>query len=250
MNRSLIPLLAEAIQTYVPARNLFELGEIFSTDIPREEQDPNYLQLAATLISRPEHGSNREFLNALVQLVLSRNDERRVHTGFDEQYFHETFGTRMQALSHLVGDQMVQTSVTVQEDQPFSAKSEARDLLGKAETLLTVVDVYIGIGTLDCLRDVQHPIRILTGNKDKSIENGFERSLKDFRGEGYEVEVKTHSKLHDRYLLFNERCWLVGSSLKDAGKKTFNILEIGDFRAQVQAEVDKKWNEGSVVLQP
>ena len=250
MNKSLIPLLAEAIKTYVPARELLELCEIFSTDIPLEDQGPNYLQLADTLISRPEHGSNREFLNALVPLVLSRNDERYAHTGFEKQYCHQAFGARMQPLSQLVGDPMVQTSVTVQENQPFSAKSEARDLLGKAETLVTVVDAYIGIGTLDCLRDVQHPIRILTGNKDKSIENGFERSLKDFRGEGYEVEVKTHSKLHDRYLLVNERCWLVGSSLKDAGKKTFNILEIGDFRVLVQAEVDKKWHEGSVVLQP
>ena len=140
--------------------------------------------------------------------------------------------------------------MTVAEDQPFSAKSEVRELLGKADTPVTVVDGYIGAGTLDCLRDVQHAIRILTGDKGKSIENTFERILKDFRAEGHAVEVKTHPKLHDRYLLFNDRCWLVGSSLKDAGKKTFNVLELVDFRDVVLTEVEKKWTEGSPVLQP
>ena len=91
---------------------------------------------------------------------------------------------------------------------------------------------------------------MLTGDKDRSIDKEFERVLKDFRDEGHEIEVKTHPKLHDRYLLFNDRCWLVGSSLKDAGKKTFNILEVVDFRTVVQAEVEDKWNRGSVVFEP
>jgi hypothetical protein len=103
------------------------------------------------------------------------------------------------------------------------------------------VDPYVGVGTLDCVRDVQHPIRILTGDRQNSIEQGFLAALAQFQAEGYTVEVRAHPKLHDRYLLFNERCWLAGSSLKDAGKKTFSMIELVDGRPTVVAEIEQKW---------
>lgn len=256
MNLHLIPLLAEAIENYIEEKELAELCEIWATEVPYHKSGPyeprrlNYLQLARSLVTTPEHGSNRDLLNAVVPLVLSRNEERYAHTSFERQEFHQSFGYRIQVLKQLVGEQTIPTSITIPEDQPFSAKSEARELLGQASTTVKIVDAYIGAGTLDCLRDVKHPIRILTGSKDKSIEKGFDRVLKDYRDEGHDVEIRTHVKLHDRYLLFNDRCWLVGSSLKDAGKKTFNILEIVDFRASIQQEVDKKWDEGTIVHEP
>jgi hypothetical protein len=132
MNKAFIPLLAQAIENYVVDEDLLELGQIFSTEIPYRELRPNYLQLARALVSTPECGSNREFLNALAPLVLWRNNERCAHTSFERREFHQSFGARIQVLTQLVGDQLVPASVTVQEDHPFSAKSEARDLLGKA----------------------------------------------------------------------------------------------------------------------
>jgi hypothetical protein len=57
--------------------------------------------------------------------------------------------------------------------------------------------------------------------------------------------VRQHPKLHDRYLVFNERCWLVGSSLKDAGKKALNVIECIDNKEAVVNEAERKWNEAS-----
>ena len=112
MNKALIPLLAQAIENYIVDEDLLELGQIFATEIPYRELRPNYLQLARALVSTPEHGSNREFLNALVPLVLSRNDERCAHTSFEQREFHQSFGARIQVLTQLVGDQLVPASVT------------------------------------------------------------------------------------------------------------------------------------------
>ncbi|HKQ08157.1 MAG TPA: hypothetical protein VJ464_23730 [Blastocatellia bacterium] len=131
--------------------------------------------------------------------------------------------------------------IAVPEDRPFSAKSQVREFLAAAETSITIVDAYVGLGTLDCLRDVIYPIRLLTGQKPQSVENGFDRALKQFASEGYAIEVRQHPKLHDRYISFNERCWLVGSSLKDAGKKAFNVIEFVDGKEAIASEIETKW---------
>ena len=55
----------------------------------------------------PEHGSHREFLNALVPLILSRNAERFANTSWEQQDFHQSFGSRIQVLERLVGEQLV-----------------------------------------------------------------------------------------------------------------------------------------------
>jgi len=53
-----------------------------------------------------------------------------------------------------------------------------------------------------------------------------------------------------RYILFNNRCWLAGSSLKDAGKKAFNIIELVDSKALIYVEVKKKWEESEPLELP
>ena len=108
-----------------------------------------------------------------------------------------------------------------------------------------MVDPYVGVGTLDCLRTLRFPIRLLTGSRGNSVEAGFDAALKAFQAEGFKIEVRQHEKLHDRHFAFNERCWLVGSSLKDAGKKAFHTTEIIDARAEVLGALETKWKEGS-----
>ena len=69
------------------------------------------------------------------------------------------------------------SELIVPESSPFTAKSESREFLGKAETEITVVDNWVGIGTLDCLRDVTQHAKILTGQHSSSVGNGFARVL-------------------------------------------------------------------------
>jgi hypothetical protein len=128
---------------------------------------------------------------------------------------------------------------------PFTAKAEVREWLRIAKTPITVVDNYVGLGTLDCLRDVSQPIELLIGAHDLAIENDFERHLKEFATEGRSIEVKRHGKLHDRYIILNDRCWIIGSSLKDAGKKMFTMIKIPDTHDIVMNDVGDKWKEAT-----
>src|SRR4029453_7614134 len=62
---------------------------------------------------------------------------------------------------------------------------------------------------LDRLRDVNLPIRLLTGKNPQSIEDGFPAALATFDAEGRQIEVRRHAKLHDRHFIFIDGCWLL-----------------------------------------
>jgi hypothetical protein len=134
--------------------------------------------------------------------------------------------------------------LAIPDNKPFEAKSEVREFLEKAETSILVVDPYVGVGTLDCFRSIKVPIRLLTGANPTSIEPRFDAAVQAFRAEGFQIEVRQHDKLHDRHVVLNDRCWLAGSSLKDAGRKAFHAIEITDARADVVAALERKWLEG------
>lgn len=261
MNIESVPILADAIKEYYEESELIELSDLFDIDLVFESdvelgaKKLSYVKTARDLVTLIEHANSRRFLEALVPSLLIRCRERIAHArragqswdGQDHHYrtYHLHMEARLLWTATELGKGKISTEVTVSEGQPFAAKSEAREFLGTAETEVMIVDNYVGVGTLDCLRDVRRAIRLLSGAHDASIEEGFDRALKDFRSEGYPIEVRRHWKLHDRYILFNDRCWLAGSSLKDAGKKTFSMIELVDGKSAIVAEVQRKWAEAT-----
>ncbi len=194
-----------------------------------------------------EHGNNRRILEALLPSLLSRCSEMIAKTDYETRQYHEEMDQRMNALRPLLQMESAPSEISVPDEHPFTAKSEIRNLLNTAEGAVLVVDAYIGLATLDCLRSVTHPIRILTGQQKQSVAPGFDRAAKDFVVEGHTLETRSHPKLHDRYLIFNERCWLVGGSIKDAGKKALNIIECVDSKQAIVTDAEKKWAEATVV---
>lgn len=248
MNLEFIPTLADAMKHYYVGRDLDDLCSVFGIAVNRDFMTDklDYMALAKRLIAEIDIGNNRRLLNALVPSLLNRAREGVATTEWQRRQFHEGMAERLQPIESALLEGGVAEELAVAENHPFTAKSQAREFLAKAETTVTVVDNYIGFGTLDCLRDIQQPMRLLTGSKDQAIENGFSRALVAFRAEGCSIEVRQHPRLHDRYILFNDRSWLVGSSLKDAGKKQLNIIECVDTKTAIVEEVERKWNEAAV----
>jgi hypothetical protein len=242
-----VPIFTDGLREYYKDSELFELFELFDVDVPVELESnrPSHMSLSRNLLTLPEHGNNRRLLEALVPSLVSRARERMAHTSYERQEHHRDMVNRLETLEAALGSPALPTELSAPEDHPFTAKSQIREFIGKADTPIIIVDNYVGAGTLDCLRDAQQSIRLLTGEWDKCIENGFSSALHDFRAEGFTIEVRRHKKLHDRYILFAERLWLVGSSLKDAGKKSFNAIECIDSKAGIKAVVEAKWEEAS-----
>lgn len=245
LNKQLVPILADAVREYYDPDELVQLCGLWDSDLEwdGQRQKPAYLGFAQRLLTQPEHGNNRRILEALLPSLFSRCSEMIAKSDYEKKQYHEELDRRMNALRPLLGTEPTPREISVPDGRPFTAKSEIRDLLNTAEGPVLLVDAYIGVGTLDCVRSVPHPIRILTGQQKQSVAPGFDRAANDFIAEGHLLEVRSHPKLHDRYLIFNERCWLVGSSIKDAGKKALNIIECVDSKQSIVGDAEKKWTE-------
>ena len=239
-----IAILADATKFYYNDSELMELCTAFDVDLSYHLlSGVPHVAWVRSLIQYLEHGNNRRFLRVLVVSLLSRAREGAARTGFEKLNHHQSMLDLLAPLLVELQEGGLPSELKVPEGNPCTAKSDSREFFGKTETEVTVVDNWVGIDTLDCLRDVSRHIRLLTGQHSNSLSDDFERALQEFKAEGHLIDVRRHPKLHDRFILFNNRCWLAGLSLKDAGKKAFNIIELVDSKTLIYAEVSKKWEE-------
>lgn len=251
MSKHLFPILADAMRAYYSGEELQELIGLFDDggiEWDHTRNEPAHLTIAKRLVTQMEHANNRRILEALLPSLFVRCSEMVAKTSWERRDFHAEMEARLEKLRPLLDGPTTPIEVSVPDGRPFTAKSEIRELVAKTDGPLFLVDAYVGIGTLDCFRDIQHSIRILTGQQKQSIKPGFDAAAKDFRTEGRALEIRRHSKLHGRYVIFNDRCWLIGSSIKDAGKKALNVIECLDSKQAIVADAEKKWTEGVVYL--
>jgi hypothetical protein len=250
MNEKLVPVLADALRAYYEGEELNEICGLFDEKLDWDytRSQANHLALAKRLLTQIEHGNNRRILETLLPSIFIRCSEAIAKTDWERREYHQQMDARIQVLRPLLEGEQTPRDIAVPDNKPFTAKSEIRDLVSKAEGELLLVDAYVGLATLDCLRPVEYPIRILTGQQKQNVEPGFDNAVKDFKSEGRVIEVRRHPKLHDRYLIFNERCWLIGSSMKDAGKKALNVIECVDTKQHIIDDAEKKWNEATPYL--
>ena len=240
--------LSDALKTYYTQDELRRMAAHFKVDLESDYYGINHSALAESLLTNPDVGRNKEFLGAIVSSLENRVDEAIASTDWERRDFHRSMWPRLKPLLDVLTTDSAPAEVTIKPSNPFTAKAEVREILQIATTPIIIVDNYIGLGTLDCLHVASHPIQLLTGAHDASIEKDFGRHLKEFVSEGQAIEVRRHPKLHDRYIMLNGRCWLIGSSLKDAGKKIFSMIEVTDTYEIIRKDVEDKWKESTPLV--
>lgn len=242
MNPAFTLKFVKVCEAYFTLEEFAELAELFEIqiDIFTKYKQPRWLPVCCEVTAKLEHGSTRTFVDNILELAEHRNTDEVAHQTWERRDYHMTMAPVLAEIRELLNGSATPSEVTVSAGHSFTAKSKVRELVAAATTGLFVVDPYIGFGTLDCLRDVTVPIRLLTGNHPQAIEADFERAIASFIDEGHNLLVRRAKTLHDRHLTFNDRCWLVGGSLKDAGKKPFHCIEIVD-KATVVADLESRW---------
>jgi hypothetical protein len=242
---SKVPILAELFREYYEPGELQEVASLFGVELPElwhEAPKQQWLAAARQLLERLEEGNHHLLLQTLLEQLEMKNATALARTTWERREAHERLRPKIEELGAIFEKAVAPGEIAVPEGSPFTAKSQLRDLLAAASTPVLVVDPYVGVATLDCLRSVTTPIRLLTGGLPASIEPGFDTALAQFKSEGFGIDVRRVSMLHDRHLAFNDRCWLVGSSLKDAGRKAFHCMEVVDSKPEVVRALEAKWS--------
>ena len=107
--------------------------------------------------------------------------------------------------------------------QMWDATSCIEEIISKAEKSIKLIDNYVDRKTLDLLsrKKPEIPVEIHTSEKNCNLT---EKEISDFRNQYGPLTIKTTDEFHDRFLILdNKELYHIGASIKDAGKKAFEI---------------------------
>lgn len=107
-------------------------------------------------------------------------------------------------------------------------------IYGLAKKSIMIVDDYIGVKTLDLLREIAKGVAVTIYSDECGFETLTERMRKDFLKARPDVSLnvnETNGKFHDRYIfldygLKSKKLFHCGASSKDAGNKITTIMQI------------------------
>ncbi|WP_044413099.1 ORF6N domain-containing protein [Thiomicrospira microaerophila] len=107
------------------------------------------------------------------------------------------------------------------DGQIFDAYAFFSDLVRSASKTIVLIDNYVDDTTLTLLsKNQQVDITIFT----QSVSKQLALDIAKYNSQYKPIAVKELKTVHDRFLVLDdERCYLIGASLKDLGKKVFGF---------------------------
>jgi hypothetical protein len=106
----------------------------------------------------------------------------------------------------------------------YEAFKIIRGLMNSVKDRFYLVDPWVNETIFDEYLDalpIHIQIKILTRNFDSK----FLTRAKKFKTKNSKFEVKKSDEIHDRYMIIDDRAWILGPSIKDIGKKAYVIVE-------------------------
>lgn len=128
-------------------------------------------------------------------------------------------------------------------EEEYDMYKDLKNIFNSATKEVFIVDAYVD-ETLFSLYIENIPkkvrVRILTKNPSSAfIQVGTKL------GKKRPLEIVDSSSIHDRYIFVDERCWTIGSSLKDAAKsKPTTLVQLGTARDALYQIHEEFWKNG------
>lgn len=118
--------------------------------------------------------------------------------------------------------------------QKLDADVAYTQIYGMAKKSITIIDDYVGVKTLDLLREIAKGVSVTIYSDENGYESLTEQIKKDFLKARPDVKFdkkRTKEKFHDRYIFLDyglrgEKLFHCGASSKDAGNKITTIMQI------------------------
>ena len=116
------------------------------------------------------------------------------------------------------------------EGEVFDAFKFISDLVKKAKHRIVLIDNYIDENTLFFFTKTNVEVLILTKNVSS-------KEITKYKQQYSNVVFKEFDKSHDRFLIIDDEVYLLGASLKDAGKKWFGFFKVhnGDVLKKIRS---------------
>lgn len=146
--------------------------------------------------------------------------------------------------NHLVP--IVGKEIVLPENKPFDAFKVIEKILLSARNKVCVIDPYVDHSLFTLYLD-EIPsgaeIKILTTN----MYGKFKDVAKKFKCQRPNFEVRWSDDIHDRHVIIDDRAWVFGQSIKDAGNKSLSIVECEDPKS-MESNFFRLWQKSKVFL--
>lgn len=124
-------------------------------------------------------------------------------------------------LNQLEKIETILTDKLFYENQIFDAYSYIKQLFLSATSSIILIDGYIDLSVLDMLNDVAIPITVYTYPNTTISNQDIERF-----NINHTLSIIKTNKIHDRFIIIDDKIYLCGSSIKDVGKKRFVLTKL------------------------
>jgi hypothetical protein len=141
--------------------------------------------------------------------LLQRNFERRIDA------FTALLKSSLAELELMIPDKEI--AGTYEPGDEYGFYRDLKAIVGLATAEIFIVDNYLDTQLFDIyVEDVQPSvqIRVLTAQVQPSLRLVAEK----FTARG-KFELRSSNSVHDRVIFVDDRCWVIGQSIKDAAKK-------------------------------
>lgn len=113
------------------------------------------------------------------------------------------------------------------EGQIYDAFSLITSIIRKSGKMIRLVDNYVDISTLNILSKKNPGVSVTVYTNPKT--HLTKKDVETFDGQYPDLTVKYTDAFHDRFLVLDDlEAYIIGASLKDAGKKCFGLIAIDD----------------------
>lgn len=242
MSTKAIEILTDAIKEYYGNYELEELCNQFNVGVDYLGVNLNHAKLANNLVGINDFG-HRQLLAKLLQDLVQRCDQRILNSTWESNVFDEQMKPQLKRLQLVLAKNKKPVQMAEAKNYRFKSVSEAVKFFSNAQTAITLVDTQFGSTTFECLRNIQHPLRLLAGREPQAFVAGFDTILKDFRSTCPDVEIRRHVMVRDRYIFFNGCCWIASAALDTIASKPISIIECIDIKSAIAREIERKWRE-------
>ena len=136
-----------------------------------------------------------------------------------------------------------------EEAKEYDAYKDIRAIVKEAKEELIVIDPYVDSSLLGLFENAASSVSIcvLTWN----MKGDFQLAAEKFKSQRGAVEIRVRQgEFHDRFIIADSKCFHLGASIKNAGKRVFMISRIEDaLNIQALRQVfNKSWNDATVVV--
>jgi len=218
----------------------------------------NIDRLLRTLgVSEIPQGNKAEKIAYFLRLFHERDREAFVQMSdlliryykLDEADVSE-LNSHLSQLGYAIEDNHVVSSIGKEiirpEARPFDAFRDIEEIVLSAKEELRVIDPYVDKSLFHLYLDdvpTDVDIKIIT----KHMYDKFGEVARLFKAQRPHFEVGVSNQIHDRYLIVDKRAWIIGQSIKDAGKKPLSIVEITNGEKAIDL-FTRLWNRSNKVI--